>query len=130
MATLYWDDSPLIADVEATTRKNIGQGLKLVLRSAKANCPVGTEEREVAKRGANAGKPWTARIPGTLKKSGRTRMSKDRKKLSGQVIFGGRSSSKLTAYYALIVDLRQPFLRPALESNFDAVMAGMQDTLK
>jgi len=134
MAELNWFSKELLVHVEVTARKNISKGLQLIKASAKAKCPVGVEEKEIAKTGKNAGKPWTSRKPGTLKKSIRTRMSK--KKLSGQVIAGGRSSSDLTAYYAHIVERgssktpARPFMRPALEENFETVMAGFTDTLK
>lgn len=136
MSNVKWYDEEFIAAVNVTVRKDITKGLKVVQKAAKARCPVGIEERFVAKTGKHAGKPWTARRPGTLKKSIRTRMSK-KKKLSGQVIAGGRSSTKLTAYYALIVEVGSakhgrtayPYLRPALEESMPAIMSGFEDTL-
>jgi HK97 gp10 family phage protein len=129
-----WFDKELIINVEKTTKRNIRKGCTLVARAARAKCPVGVIERDIAKTGKNAGKPWTARKPGTLKKSIRVRMSKG-KKLSGQVIAGARSSKELTAYYAAIVEHgssktpAQPFLRPSLEANWEAVMDGFRNTL-
>lgn len=133
MAALEWEDKRLIAEVQAVSRKAIRKGLVTVARSAKAKCPVGVDERFVAKTGANAGKPWTARKPGTLKRSIRTRMSK--KKLSGQVIAGARSSTEQTAFYAGMVEFgtknmpAQPYLRPAIEENFESIMNGFKDQI-
>lgn len=135
-----WEDKRLLMQVEDVSRKNIKKGLKVVERAAKAKCPVGTEFKSTYGGNASA-----ERVPGSLKKSIRSRTS--RKKLEGQVIAGenlytkkGRktkaySQGKIDTFYARFVEfgtskmMAQPFMRPALEENFDAVMDGFKDTL-
>lgn len=90
-----------------------------VVRRAKALCPVGEEIRGPYERGKDAGQPWTAREPGTLRKSIRYRVTKKRVKgvRKAQVIAGNKY-----AYYAVWVHwgtrrhIGQPFLSQALES--------------
>lgn len=121
--------------VKRAVRKGMRKGLKtsgaLVARKAKEKCPVGMEEKFVAKKGMNASQVWTARIPGTLKKSIRYKIVKKGTKV--QVIAGGRSASKLTAYYAMWVEfgtkdmIAYPFLRPAIESSYGEIEAAFAD---
>ncbi len=128
MSGLIWHDQELVAIVETTARKSLRKGAQAVARAAKARCPVGIETRGTAKKGSSAGKFWTERTPGSLKKSIRARSSK--KKLSAQAIAGNKQ-----VWYARFVEfgtsktLAQPFMRNALESTFPEVMEGFRDKL-
>ena len=111
----FWHAAEVLSAAEVAKRKALKRAGEIVANDARALCPVGKRKKGVAKTGENAGEAWTERIPGTLKKSIRSRVTLKGDKV--QVIAGGRKSKELTAYYAAMVELRAPFLRPALHKN-------------
>lgn len=97
MTTLRWNDREVMGEVEGKVVKALRRAGRAVLRSARPEVPVGDETRSPYRRGPYAGQSWTARFPGTLKKSGRVRITKNKKRV--QVIFGSK-----TAYYGRFVE--------------------------
>jgi HK97 gp10 family phage protein len=125
MGAVKWYGDEVIKEIRKASRKALQESGKLIVREAKSLCPVGIEERFVAKSGQYAGKNYSGRIPGTLKRSIRYRVTRNGK--SVQVIAGGRSGEYLTAFYSAMVEwgthrmLARPFLRPALEKSMQQV---------
>ena len=95
---------------------------EVVANSARQKCPVGTVSRPMYKRGPYAGKTWTSRDKGRLKKSIRvvrlkTKSGKAFSKKRNVRVYAGH----FTAYYAKIVEHTKPFMRPALASSLGEV---------
>ena len=89
---------------------------KVVEASARARCPVGTISHGVYKTGKYAGRYWTARAAGALRKTIRTVRKYGDPNLNVWVMAG---DSKV--YYAQIVEFQTPFLRPALAGSKTAI---------
>lgn len=95
---------------------------EVVASRARAKCPVGTESRPMYQRGKYAGRKWTARDAGALKKSIRVTQKKTK---------GGKALSKkknvrvyaghYLAYYADIVEFKTPYMRPALDASISTI---------
>jgi hypothetical protein len=94
-----------------------------VADSARRSCPVGTLSRPMYKRGPYAGKPWTARDAGALKKTIRVRQKtsksgKPLKRKSNVRVYAGN----YLVYYASIVEHSvKPFLRVSLINSHSAI---------
>ena len=111
MAKVNWFKENVLRSARGAQFKALKKVGTVVAKRARANCPVGTEIRGTAKSGASAGKYWTERMPGTLKKSIRSKVIL--KKMKVQIIAGNRRE----AFYAAFVDLRIPYMRPALHAS-------------
>jgi HK97 gp10 family phage protein len=130
MATqIKWYENELMVLVEGAKRKALRRVGRVIANRAKGLCPVG----EMVKPPAKGGAQWTGRVPGTLKKSIRYKLTK---KGNLQVIAGGRSKRDvLTAYYAVQVEFgtskmaERPFLRPALAQSAGDIEAMFKDQL-
>jgi HK97 gp10 family phage protein len=97
---------------------------RLLVRSAKRMCPVGTVTRGIAK----GGKYWTARKPGLLKSTIKFKTFK----------WGVRlKAGNKEAWYARFVEYgpktgkriwkKQPFLRPAVDSNRQNILLACKE---
>ena len=131
MAKVNWFANNVLKKVGKAKYGALRKGGAIVKREAKALCPVGIEIKGTAKTGQTvkmgqpAGKAWTEREPGTLKKTIRFRVSKDG--------FGVRviAGSKM-AFYARFVefgtarDIARPYLRPALHKKGGEVVAAFE----
>jgi hypothetical protein len=98
------------------------EGAEEVAEAARKTCPVGTTSRPMYKTGPYAGKEWTKRDGGNLKKSIRvvrlkTKSGKAFSKKRNVRIYAGNYWS----YYAAIVEFSNPFMRRALASSIGAV---------
>jgi HK97 gp10 family phage protein len=124
---IKWYAENLVREIKKAKRQSLKKAGQIVVKEARVLCPIGKQSRGVAQSGENAGKAWTERIPGALKKSIRSRVTKSGIKC--QVIAGARSSSKTEPYYAWMVEAgtvhsqAKPYLRPALEKSGAAIMA-------
>lgn len=100
-----WYGDELMVQIEHDSKTALQKTATAVAREARKHTPVEDEPgRPVYKTGPNAGEPWTARVPGLLKKSVRRRTVKkkslDRGTLAKcQVIMGRRSGRELTPYW-------------------------------
>ena len=83
-----------------------------VAEKARSKCPVGTISRPMYKTGIYAGKYWTQRDAGALKKSIRV-VRKYGDPLHNVWVIAGNHK----VYYAQIVEFYTPFLRPALRGT-------------
>jgi len=98
------------------------EAAEVVANAARQKCPVGTVSRPMYKKGHYAGKAWTSRDAGRLKKSIRvvrlkTKSGKAFSKKRNVRIYAGH----YLAYYAAIVEFSKPFMRPALASTLSEV---------
>jgi hypothetical protein len=110
-----------IFDVSAEVMDKAAQA---VAREAQRLCPVGTVSRPIYKTGPFAGKAWTARDAGQLKRSIRV-VRKTNK--YGKAIYKKRDvrvyAGNYLAYYASIVEFNgKQFLRPAVFAAHDEMM--------
>jgi hypothetical protein len=131
--TVRWDDKRFQVSVERATRRSLSDAGRIWKAYAKAMCPVGDEIRGPYERGPHAGQPWTARFPGTLKKSIRYRITggpRRRKPYGLQIIAGD-----YMAYYAAWVHWGtskhpgQPFLLWARDAAKSAITAAFEGAL-
>lgn len=111
MAKMNWFKENVLKSARGAQYKALRKAGAVVAKRARSLCPVGTEIRGTAKTGKSAGQYWTERMPGTLKKTIRHKVIL--KKMKVQVIAGNRRE----AYYAAFVDLRIPYMRPALHAS-------------
>lgn len=117
---IVWNSKKIIDEINAKKEIAAKKIAAQIKKSAQELCPVGEWERNVAAKGRYKGKSWTARKPGTLKKS--IRYKKSKYKDGGCIVTAGG----LDAFYASFVELgveiknlkrKKPFLRPALDKN-------------
>jgi len=102
-------------------------GAELVAEAARRLRPVGTVSRPIYKTGPYAGKNWTARDAGQLKKSIRVVRQKTK---SGKAFSKKRNvrvyAGHFLAYYAKIVEFNgRAFMRPALTAS----LAGLKEII-
>jgi hypothetical protein len=102
---------------------------EVVAAKARSRCPVGTISRPVYKRGPYAGKPWTAREAGALKKT--IRVVEKHEKFAGEIakirdvrVYAGN----FLVYYAKVVEFAgKKFLRPALNDSKTEIRAILEN---
>jgi len=99
------------------------EAAEVVADEARRKCPVGTVSRPIYKTGPYAGKEWTARDAGQLKRSIRvtrrtTKTGKPLSRIRNVRTYAGTKK----AYYASIVEHGgRPFMRPAFTQSFQRV---------
>lgn len=142
MATVKWYGDQLLVELEGIKRAALRKAGALVVKDAKALCPVSEDVRGIARKGKSRRQIWTEREPGTLRASIRYRIVKNGSKV--QVIGGQRYGIKKGSkkylgrmpYYGGFVELgtvkmaARPFLRPALERNGQRIVEFFRDQLK
>jgi HK97 gp10 family phage protein len=130
MADFKWYQDEVFTEVGRAKKKVLRKAGSIVSRDAKALCPVGEDVKSPKEGGA----AWTGRVPGTLKKSIRYRVTRKGDKV--QVIAGSRSSKALTAFYARFVEFgtrkmtARPFLIPAVHKNRQQIEGLFKDQMK
>jgi len=111
-----WNPEKYDLEFENVAMDLLVEAAEAVADAARARCPVGTVSRPIYKRGPYAGKPWTARDAGALKKTIRVRQKhsksgKPLKRKSNVRVYAGN----YLVYYASIVEhAGRAFLRPAI----------------
>ena len=111
-----WNPEKYDLDVENVAIERLVEAAEVVATSARSRCPVGTLSRPIYKRGPYAGKSWTARDAGALKKTIRVRQKhgksgKPLKRKSNVRVYAGNYN----VYYASIVEhAGKAFMRPAI----------------
>lgn len=104
--SILWYADELVTEVEWATAKAMAKGANIVAKEARRLAPEGDIDRKAYKTGKYAGKPWTARRTGTLRKNIYTKRAKrkvingkwrnlPRKWITYQVLAGS-----VSAYYA------------------------------
>ena len=114
--TIKWDSSQYMKAVDAGLADVIENVADDVLETATQLCPVGKIER-AASGTAAGGKTWSARKPGSLKKSGRKYGFKNENGIGAYIKFGGIVVDGIDTYYGQIVEAKKPFLRRAFYRN-------------
>lgn len=114
-----WSPERFDAAFEEVAMDRIEEAAEAIAAAARARCPVGSITRPIYKRGPYAGKPWTARDAGALKRTIRVRRKLSKsgrplKRKNNVRVYAGN----YLVYYARIVEYAgRAFLRPALWNN-------------
>lgn len=103
--TINWNANSVVYDIHVACSESMRKASNIVMKAAKRIAPMGDVARSAYKTGPNANKRWTARIPGTLKKSGYIKRTKktqvapnnwqniQKNFVKYQVVFGGVEQS-------------------------------------
>lgn len=118
-----WNPNAMDETFENVAIERLVVAANVVANKARANCPVGTISRPIYARGLYAGKPWTARDAGQLRRSIRVVLKKGK---SGKALTRKRNvrvyAGHYLAYYAKIVEyVGRPFLRTGLFGSLGEV---------
>jgi hypothetical protein len=108
---------------ENATVERMVEAAEVVANSARSNCPVGTLSRPMYKRGPYAGKPWTARDAGALKKTIRVtqKLSKSGKPLKRKSNVRVYAGNYLVYYASIVEHAIKPFLRVSLINSHSKI---------
>jgi hypothetical protein len=122
-----WNPNAMDETFENVAIERLVDGAELVATAARRLCPVGTVSRPIYKTGPYAGKNWTARDAGQLKRSIRVVRQKTK---SGKAFSKKRNvrvyAGHFLAYYAKIVEFNgRAFMRPALTAS----LAGLKEII-
>jgi hypothetical protein len=119
-----WDPSSMDEIFENVAIERLVEAAGVVAESARQKCPVGTISHPMYKRGKYAGKDWTSRDAGRLRKSIRV---VQKKTAGGKALSKKRNvrvySGHYLAWYASIVEFYTPFMRPALINSIPEIKA-------
>lgn len=111
-----WNPEKFDLQIENVAIERLVEAAEEVATAARGECPEGSISRPIYKRGPYAGKPWTARDAGALKKTIRVRQKHSK---AGRPLKRKRNvrvyAGNYIVYYARIVEYAgHTFLRPAL----------------
>jgi hypothetical protein len=105
MRVELWTPERYDLDFENIAIERIVEAAEFVADVARRSCPVGTLSRPIYKRGPYAGKSWTRRDAGALKKTIRVRQKHSK---TGKPLKGKRNvrvyAGNWDVYYASIVE--------------------------
>lgn len=123
-----WHPESLDEMIEGASIERLVKGAEAVADEARRLCPVGTKSRPIYKKGPYAGKEWTARDAGQLKKSIRVVQKKSK---SGKPLMRRRDvrvyAGNYLAYYASIVEHGgKAFMRPALQNARSKILNALK----
>lgn len=117
----YWNPNKADSDFSHIVMTRLTDAADVIADELKHRVPIGTVSRPAYKTGKYAGKKWTSREPGRLRKTVRVVRKKTKKgnlsrKKNVRVYVGD-----YLGYYALIVEHEQPYFRPALAATMGKV---------
>ena len=125
MRVANWNPEKYDLMIETASIERLKEGAEVVAKYARQKCPIGTVSRPIYKTGVHAGKLWTSRDAGRLKKSIRVvqklgKSGKPLKRKSNVRIYSGN----YLAYYSGIVEYSgKAYLRPALTQAHSEIMS-------
>ena len=119
MRVSNWNPQQWDGEIMAASLERLRKAAEVVADRARERCPVGTLSRPIYKSGPYAGKPWTARDAGALRRSIRV---VEKKQPHGYQFAGNRNvriyAGNYLVYYARIVEYAgKAFMRPALNAS-------------
>jgi len=112
-----WGFDQIDGLVEMASNEKLMECAEVIKANVQRRCPVGTISHPMYQRGKYAGKDWTSRDAGRLKKS--IRITKN--KQPGRLIWKKRDirvyAGHYLAWYADIVEFYTPFMRTGLADS-------------
>ncbi len=118
MRVSNWNPQAYDSEFMNASMDRLRAAAEIVASKARAKCPVGTLNRPIYKRGKYAGKPWTARDAGALKKTIRVVEKKGEGTGFAQLRNIRVYAGNYLVYYAQVVEYNgRAFMRPALNSS-------------
>ncbi len=118
MRVSNWNPQAYDGEFMNASMDRLRAAAEVIASNARAKCPVGTISRPIYKTGPYAGKPWTARDAGALKKTIRVVEKKEK----GTEFAKSRNirvyAGNYLIYYAQVVEYNgKTFMRSALNSS-------------
>lgn len=118
MRVSNWNPQAFDGEFMNASMDRLKAAAEVIASKARAKCPVGTISRPIYKTGKYAGKPWTARDAGALKKTIRVVEKKEK----GTEFAKSRNiwimAGNYITYYAQVVEYNgKAFMRPALNAS-------------
>ncbi len=114
MRVANWNPKAYDFEIIGASMKRLKMAAEVVADKAREMVHTGTISRPVYKRGPYAGLPWTARAPGSLKKTIRVT---DRPGVNNIWIMAGTKD----VFYAKIHESKHKFLKPALQRSVSRI---------
>ncbi|MFH2076952.1 MAG: HK97 gp10 family phage protein [Pseudomonadota bacterium] len=122
MRVELWNPNVMDQSFEDVAIERLVKAAEILADNTRKKCPTGTVTRPMYRRGPYAGKAWTKRDAGQLKRSIRVVQKKTK---SGKALSRKRNVrvyvGHYLAYYARIVEYSRPFLRPAVVQSIGAM---------
>ena len=112
MRIANWNPKINDAEIYGNAMDRLEAAGNVIATKARQKCPVGTTSRPMYKTGMYAGKYWTVRDAGALRKTIRVVRKYGDPTHNVWVMAGNKK-----VYYAQIVEYYTPFLRPALSAS-------------
>jgi len=120
MRVSNWNPQKFDGEFLNASMDRLREAAGIIASKARSKCPVGTISRPIYKTGKYAGKPWTARDAGSLKKTIRI-VEKEKQKYSVELSSGRNIrvyAGNYLVYYAQVVEYNgKQFLTPAVNSS-------------
>jgi len=117
-----WNPNKMDETFENVAIERLVEGAEIVANRARSKVRVGTLSRPIYKTGPKAGKEYTSREAGRLKKSIRvtrlkTKSGKAFSKKRNVRIYAGKKDTD----YHFVIEFRYPFLRTSLYSSISEI---------
>jgi HK97 gp10 family phage protein len=128
MRVSNWNPQKYDQEFMSASMERLKKAAEVVAEKARQKCPVGTISRPIYGEGQYAGKPYTAREPGALKKTIRVVELKGSKARNIRVYAGNYD-----IFYARFVEYgtaktaARPYLRPALTGSRTEIRAILEN---
>lgn len=109
VAQIHWNPKLAEHEIMGRAMDRLEEAAKAMAEVVKQATPEGSVSRPIYKTGPYAGKYWTARDAGALKRSVRVSKREGSTSRNVRIIVGHRK-----AYYGKIIEFDRPFFRPAI----------------
>lgn len=121
MRVSNWRPEAYDKEFISASMDRLRKAAEVIATKARSKCPVGTISRPIYKRGPYAGKSWTARDAGALKKTIRV---VEKNGVRNIRVYAGN----FNVYYASIVEFAgKKFLRPALNESKEEIRSILEN---